>query len=400
MGLESATVALDGRRAFHLREMARHFGTVGCQRKGGRVYWFVDCRVDGKRLKLRGFDLRGRWVLFADEAAARAALEEIRADLRRGLTELQAVGDFLPTGNPDSWFVSHWRRFLTAREAEGRQLSAARLRDLNSYERRGLLEPLARVPVHTISYGTLEDWRNWLQGLKKPDGTPRLAPKSVRHALTDVGACLHWLVRRGDLGRHVEMPSVYVPEYAPKIPTPEAQDRLLAEIPWELRGAFLARGRMGLRPSEAVRANVEDYDLERDVLTVRGKGGRVRFLPADAEVARWVRETHGGKKLREAGTPLFPNPRSPLRRWDHHATRKVLLKAMKRVGLKLRPNEAMRHAFATDAVNRGVALERVGHYLGHSDTRTTRRYAKLAGEGLVDVLRPLGKRPPRDTRGH
>jgi integrase len=55
-----------------------------------------------------------------------------------------------------------------------------------------------------------------------------------------------------------------------------------------------------------------------------------------------------------------------------------------------RENEGLRHAFGTHAVNRGVPLDRAGAYLGHSERRTTERYAKLAGEGLSDVLRPSG----------
>ena len=32
-------------------------------------------------------------------------------------------------------------------------------------------------------------------------------------------------------------------------------------------------------------------------------------------------------------------------------------------------------------------MERLRYYMGHTDEKTTRRYAKLAGEGLVDVVR-------------
>jgi site-specific recombinase XerD len=73
----------------------------------------------------------------------------------------------------------------------------------------------------------------------------------------------------------------------------------------------------------------------------------------------------------------------------------VMLAAMKTTGLRFKPNEALRHAFATGVVNRGVEMERTSAYLGHSDTRTTRRYAKLAGENLVDVT----PNRPRTVRG-
>jgi hypothetical protein len=45
-------------------------------------------------------DYRYRTRLDRDEAQALEALEEIRADIRRGTSELQAIVDFLPTGRP------------------------------------------------------------------------------------------------------------------------------------------------------------------------------------------------------------------------------------------------------------------------------------------------------------
>jgi site-specific recombinase XerD len=50
--------------------------------------------------------------------------------------------------------------------------------------------------------------------------------------------------------------------------------------------------------------------------------------------------------------------------------------------------EGTKHAFASDAVRRGVGLELVQKYLGHADRRSTERYAKLADAGLLTVLRP------------
>ncbi len=151
---------------------------------------------------------------------------------------------------------------------------------------------------------------------------------------------------------------------------------------------------MGLRPSEARRANVADYNFETNELTVHGKGGRVRYLPVDGEVARWVQERVDPKdRLRDAGrgpVPLFANPNGTTddKRWIKASEGRVFLRACKEVGVKFKPNEALRHAFGTHAVNRGVALDRTGAYMGHTETKTTKRYAKLDTAGLVDVLRP------------
>jgi integrase len=149
---------------------------------------------------------------------------------------------------------------------------------------------------------------------------------------------------------------------------------------------------MGLRPSEAVRANVCDWDFEAGTLRVRGKGGKFRILPSDPEVVRWVR-MFVPVELALSAAPLFGNPRAdqtrnPESRWTKAASRRVWRAACVVVGVYFKPNEGLRHAFATHAVNRGVPLDRTGAYLGHREVRTTRRYARLAERGLVDVLRP------------
>ncbi|MHC4507261.1 MAG: tyrosine-type recombinase/integrase [Planctomycetota bacterium] len=384
--------------------MARQFGIVRSEERAGRKpVWFIDCFVEGRRYKLRGeYSRRGKRIRFADEEAAQEALEEIRADIRAGRSPFQAISDFLPVGAPETYFQRHYRRFCKAkarqgREGQGRQLSTKRIDELHGHERRGHLQPLLSVPIQAINYGTLEDWRDWLFE------TQGLSPGSIHHILADVGTCLRWLARRGEIDGPPELPAVQVPEYAPRIPAPAAQERLLAAIPWEKRGLFLARGYMGLRPSEAIRANASDYDFERDLLTVHGKGWRVRYLPADGEVIRWVRKHHEPlpalRDVNAPGRPLFPNPdaQDPEKRWTPASARRVMLAAMKATGLRFKPNEALRHAFGTGAANRGVEIERIGHYLGHTDPRTTRRYAKLAGEQLVDVTpnRPRTVRAPK-----
>jgi hypothetical protein len=51
--------------------------------------------------------------------------------------------------------------------------------------------------------------------------------------------------------------------------------------------------------------------------------------------------------------------------------------------------EGTKHTMATDAVRRGVSERALQRFLGHADLRSTRRYAKMADEALVTVLRPV-----------
>lgn len=370
--------------------MARRFGTIREeQREGRRPRVYIEVWVEGKRHRISSIHIgNGRKIRLGSREVAEQFLEELRAEIRSGRSAAQVVAYHTCTDT----FAAAWGRFSAAKARQGqdspdRQLSAQRLDEIRSAPRRGHMAPLEGVSIHTINYGVLEDWRDGLFS----DG--KLSARSIQHLITDVGTCLRWLVRRGDLHTMPELPTVAVPEYAPTIPTPAAQDRLLAAIPWDLRGIFLVRGLMGLRPSEARRARVSDWDWERHLLVVRGKGWRVRYLPADGEVNRWV-EAHvdPASRLRDAQappSPLFRNPRAWGEGcgWTKASEARVWRAACKKVGMRFQPNEGLRHAFATHAVNRDVPMEKLRYFMGHSDEKTTRRYAKLAGERLVDVPR-------------
>ena len=173
---------------------------------------------------------------------------------------------------------------------------------------------------------------------------------------------------------------------------------MLAAIPEQQRGFFLARGYMGLRDEEAARALTEDYRVgdspEFDELMVRGKGGRIRFLPVETEVADWVRAHRPVGGLAEAGVPLFSNPRTGCA-WTVKARRVVMESAMKAVGFRTRPNEALRHCFGTRTAARllqegkgqGDAIRLVMAIMGHSTTESSKRYVKLATETLRPAMR-------------
>ncbi len=60
--------------------------------------------------------------------------------------------------------------------------------------------------------------------------------------------------------------------------------------------------------------------------------------------------------------------------------------------------EGTKHAMASAAVRRGVDLKRVKDALGHTDIRSTERYAKLADHSLVTVFRSRARsREPQES---
>ena len=58
--------------------------------------------------------------------------------------------------------------------------------------------------------------------------------------------------------------------------------------------------------------------------------------------------------------------------------------------------EGTKHTFATNAKRRGVEDRLLQRFLGHRDRRSVERYARLADEALIAVLRPLRPTPDGD----
>lgn len=359
--------------------MAREWGHVRRASRSGRPdRWFVELWVGGTCHRIRRIPMPGGGSLaIRSRELALEVLESIRAEYRNGRTQEQAVAPYLSPDASELAFGTHWRRFIEAKRRQGerdRQLSAKRLAELEAHERRGHLAPLWSCPIHAIRAGELDDLADhaFAQGL---------APKTVWNLTRDVGACLHWLVRRGDLDRAPALPSVRVPDYTPRIPSPATLDAILGAIEAPLRGQYLARGRMGLRPSEAWRADAGD--LRGGELVVRGKGDRNRVLPVADELVAWLAE-HPPQPF----GPLFRNPRGQGEgRWSASSSRRVWHAACLAVGAgDVRENEGLRHAYGTHAAGRGVDLELVRRVMGHTSGKTSARYVRLASAGLVAAM--------------
>jgi integrase/recombinase XerD len=147
----------------------------------------------------------------------------------------------------------------------------------------------------------------------------------------------------------------------------------------------------GLRVSELVGLPLTAFDRSRQMVTVRGKGGRERIIPlgdhARTALARYL-------PLRGAYTPsgqkpgdnpwLFPSPTASA----GHLTRQRFGQLTKELALEAGIDPArisphvLRHAFATHLLDHGADLRVVQQLLGHSDIATTQIYTHISGDRL------------------
>lgn len=146
----------------------------------------------------------------------------------------------------------------------------------------------------------------------------------------------------------------------------------------------------GLRVSELVSLRRAALGGGKDMLRVRGKGGRERIVPlggkARMALAAYLAETRDDPRMK-ASPFLFPS-----RGGSGHLTRHrvgQLLKSLARDAgfdeTRLSPH-VLRHAFASHLLAHGADLRSVQSMLGHADIATTEIYTHVQAERLTEAV--------------
>jgi site-specific recombinase XerD len=143
----------------------------------------------------------------------------------------------------------------------------------------------------------------------------------------------------------------------------------------------------GLRVAECCGLRRDDVDLGRGLLTVLGKGTKVRRVPvgepAVDALCAWL----------ERGRPALVTPDTPrdavfLNRRGRALTprdaRRILDRYPLEDGRTLHPH-ALRHAYATHLLEGGADLRAVQELLGHADLATTQIYTHVTRDRLRAV---------------
>ena len=134
----------------------------------------------------------------------------------------------------------------------------------------------------------------------------------------------------------------------------------------------------GCRRSEILRLRWSEVDRDRLVLADSKTGPRI--VPLNTPARRILERRPCG------GSPfVFPSPRDPARPRSRNLP--FWYRARREAGIEDVRLHDLRHTHASHAVMNGVPVPVVSRLLGHSDVRTTLRYAHLGDAGN------RGKRP-------
>ena len=189
------------------------------------------------------------------------------------------------------------------------------------------------------------------------------------------------------------------PNYLPSVLSPENIEQLLNFKPknaQEIRDMAIVEliYSSGLRVSEAINVNLNDFEESKDFLRVLGKGSKTRLVPvgrfAQSAINKWINKR---KTLATVDEALFVNLRG--KRISARSIQERIKHLALRQGLPPVNPHMLRHSFATHLLESSGDLRSIQELLGHSSLSTTQIYTRLDYQHLIKVYE---KSHPRATK--
>ena len=245
--------------------------------------------------------------------------------------------------------------------------------------------------------------REWLANLYHGG----LDPLSIRRKLAAVRSFFQFMVRERAVAvnpaRVLRTPKA--PKRLPVVPTAEQANTLVDGV-----GAFASRGDKferphperdlavfellygcGLRISELVGLNLEDFDFSERWIRVRGKGRKERLVPYAAKAAAALAKYVTARTAKPRERAVFLNHRGE-RLSDRGARDIVKFYARMISGDASIHPHSLRHAYATHLLSDGADLRAIQELLGHARLATTQKYTQVS---LTDLMAVYDKAHPK-----
>jgi len=226
-----------------------------------------------------------------------------------------------------------------------------------------------------------------------------LSKTSVARGLAALRSLYRWLAQEGEVEQNpaalVATPKL--PKKLPRVPTIEEVNTVLdSEMPE--CSAFSERDQVilellygcGIRNSELIGINLDDIRWSNEVVLVRGKGRKERYVPfgesAKAAVHDYLpaRQRVLGETKRISERALLINLRGA------RLTTRSVGRIVKQIAVArgLSPDvhpHTLRHAFGTHMLEEGADLRAIQEMLGHERLSTTQRYTQLTVKHVMEV---------------
>ena len=258
-----------------------------------------------------------------------------------------------------------------------------------SYERdlKKLDSFLIDLNVSDYSEISSETCSAWIGSLYSQNNNPR----SIQRHLSSAKGFFRFL-KKNNLIQSSPFELVTAPKSSNNLPdvlSPEDVEQLLNFNPSsmiEVRDMAIIElmYSSGLRVSETVNINLNDFEENKSFLRVLGKGSKTRLVPmgryAINAINKWLIER---EKILNNTDALFLNSKGT--RLTVRSVQLRLKKMAVKQGLPPIHPHMLRHSFATHMLESSGDLRTIQELLGHSSLSTTQIYTKLDYQHLAKI---------------
>ena len=300
--------------------------------------------------------------------------------------------------------VADYLRVLANERAASVHTLRAYQRELNGFAQYivahyGLDQPPGNIDhTHIRAYlGTLYD-----RGLSKA---------SAARALAAIRSWFKWLARDGHVEQNVAslVSTPRLPKHLPRVPSIEQMNRVVDSVgadaaSWPARDKAILEMLYGcgIRNAELTALDLQDIHWANEVILVRGKGQKQRYVPLGDAAAQALRAYLGERAALLAAGDASPARATPalflnlrLRGLGKpggqaRLTTRSVGRIVKRIAIlrglssDVHPH-TLRHAFGTHLLEEGADLRAIQELLGHERLSTTQRYTQLTTSQLTQV---------------
>ena len=258
-----------------------------------------------------------------------------------------------------------------------------------SYERdlKKLDSFLKDINISNYSQINVETCSAWIGSLYSQNNNPR----SIQRHLSSAKGFFRFL-KKNNLIDSSPFDLVTAPKSSstlPEVLSPEDVEQLLNFKPTnmiEIRDMAIVElmYSSGLRVSETVNININDFEENKSFLRVLGKGAKTRLVPmgrfAINAIDDWLKERD---KIQSNTDALFLNTKGT--RLTVRSIQLRLKKMAVKQGLPPIHPHMLRHSFATHMLESSGDLRTIQELLGHSSLSTTQIYTKLDYQHLAKI---------------
>ena len=256
---------------------------------------------------------------------------------------------------------------------------------------------LANLPSDTAAGGmqtaSADDLRNQLHLWHKQG----LSARTIARRLSALRRFMGWMIadnyRTDNPSQFLDSPKV--PQTLPKSLSEDEVKALIeasAHLPeteaLRMRAGLELLYAAGLRISELLALRVQDIARDRQVLVVKGKGGRERLVPLTAVSIKvallWLENRDLDGPVMHSDQ-LLADKKTKLTRQRFSSLLKQMAAYAGLRAERVSPH-VLRHCFATHMLNNGADLRSLQTLLGHADISTTQIYTTTRSDRLQQLV--------------